>query len=129
MTELQKYTELLGRVLIALLFLAAGFSKITSFGETQAYMLSAGVPVVLLPVAAAFEVGAALAILFGWRTRFFALALTGFLFLTAIIFHRNFADPVQSAMFLKNLAIAGGLLAIYVLGPGPLSLDKRTPIT
>ena len=128
MTDMQKYADVFGRVLIGLLFLIAGGQKLAGVDETQAYMLSKGVPVMLLPLVVALEVGGAAAIILGWKTRLFALAFAGFLFLTAIIFHSDFASSIERILFFKDVALAGGFLLIFVHGPGELSLDMRRPI-
>ena len=66
-----------------------------------------------------------LALIAGWQTRIAAFLLAGFTLLAAIIFHTDFANQVQYLFFMKNLAIAGGLLALVAHGPGPLALDTR----
>lgn len=124
-SRLNGFTEAAGRVLLALLFLLAGASKLGAYGGTVAYMSSAGVPGVLLPAVIATELGGALAVILGWKTRVAAALLAGFSILTALTFHNNFADQVQMIMFLKNLSIAGGLLLLVANGAGPLSIDRR----
>jgi putative oxidoreductase len=118
-------TELAGRVLLASLFLLAGLNKLGAFSATAAYMSSAGVPGALLPAVIATEVLGALAVIVGWKTRVVAILLAGFSLLTALSFHRNFADPIQMIMFLKNVSIAGGFLLLVANGAGPLSVDQR----
>ena len=118
-------TGLAGRILLAVPFLLSGLGKIGAYGATAAYMSSAGVPGALLPLVIIIEVGGALAIIVGWKTRTVALLLAGFCLLTAITFHRNFADQNQMIHFLKNVAIAGGFLLLVANGPGPLSIDGR----
>lgn len=118
-------TEAAGRVLLALLFLLAGGSKLGAYSATVAYMASAGVPGALLPAVIATELGGALAIILGWKTRAVAALLAGFSVLTALIFHNNFADQIQMIMFLKNISIAGGFLLLVANGAGPLSIDRR----
>jgi putative oxidoreductase len=120
------FGEIAGRVLLATLFLLAGISKLSAYSATTAYMSSAGVPGVLLPAVIVTELGGALAIILGWRTRVVAALLAGFSVLTAFIFHNDFADPMQMINFLKNLSIAGGLLLLVVNGAGPLSIDRRS---
>ena len=71
------------------------------------------------------ELGGGLSVLLGYKTRWGALALVIFLIPTTLIFHTKFSDPVQVIMFMKNLAILGGVLMIASFGPGPLSLDAR----
>lgn len=123
--RLNGVTEAAGRVLLALLFLLAGGSKLGAYGATVAYMSSAGVPGALLPAVIATELGGALAVILGWKTRFVATLLAGFSVLTAFTFHNHFADQIQMIMFLKNLSIADGFLLLVANGAGPLSLDRR----
>ena len=111
---MEKYANLAARILVAQLFLLAGFSKITGYSGTQSYMEAMGVPGVLLPLVILLEVGGGLALILGWQTRIISLALAGFTLLAAFIFHSNFADQMQMIMFMKNIAITGGLLAISV---------------
>lgn len=123
---LKGFAEIAGRVLLATLFLLAGAGKLGAYSATAAYMSSAGVPGALLPVVIVTELGGALALILGWRTRIVAALLAGFSVLTALIFHNNFADQMQMINFLKNLSIAGGLLLLVVNGAGPFSLDRRS---
>jgi putative oxidoreductase len=123
--NMSRYVELLGRIFMAVIFLLSGLNKIGGFAGTQTYMESMGVPGMLLPLVIALEAGGAIAIMIGWHTRWFALALAGFSIAAALLFHLNFGDKVQTIMFLKNIAIAGGLMVIAAHGPGDLSLDKR----
>jgi putative oxidoreductase len=118
-------TEAAGRVLLASLFLLAGIGKLGTYSATAAYMSSAGVSGALLPAVIATELGGALAIILGWKTRIVAGLLAGFSVLTALTFHNNFADQIQMIMFLKNISIAGGFLLLIANGAGPLSLDRR----
>jgi putative oxidoreductase len=114
----------LARVLLASLFLVAGLSKIGQYAGTQAYMASAGLPGALLPLVILLEAGGALALIVGFQVRWVALALALFSIVSALLFHFNFADQIQSLMFLKNLSIAGGLLILAAAGAGPWSLDQ-----
>ncbi len=120
-----KGTELAGRILLAALFLLSGLGKIGSYSATAAYMSSVGVPAALLPLVIATEVGGAISIIVGWKTRITAFLLAGFTALTALTFHTNFADQIQMIMFLKNVSIAGAFLLLVANGAGPLSLDRR----
>lgn len=121
----QNLADLAGRVLLATMFLLAGLQKIGGFAGTQAYMESAGVPGALLPLVIALEIGGALAIIAGWRTRLTALLLAGFTLVAAFLFHRVPGDAMQAILFLKNLAIAGGFLLLVARGAGGWSLDAR----
>ena len=114
-----------GRFLISLIFITSGFSKITNFAGTQAYMESAGVPGTLLPLVIAVELLGGLAVVFGWHARVAAFLLAGFSLVSAVLFHANFGDQMQTIMFMKNLGLAGGFLMIVALGAGPYSLDNR----
>jgi len=118
-------TELVGRVLLASLFLLSGLTKLGAYSATSAYMASAGVPGALLPVVIATEVVGALAVILGWKTRIAATLLAGFSLLAAFTFHNNFADQIQMIMFLKNVSITGGFLLLTANGAGPLSIDRR----
>jgi len=125
MTQLQQFAAPVGRLLLALIFIMAGLNKIPNYAQTAGWMDSMGVPGVLLPLVILLEVGAGLAILVGWKTRWAALALSGFCILSAIIFHSNFAVQAEMISFMKNLAIAGGLLFVFLHGAGSYSLDNR----
>ncbi len=121
---MERYTNLAGRILLAHIFLLAGLNKIGGYAGTQAYMESAGVPGALLPLVIALEIGGALALIVGWQTRIAAWALALFSIVAAILFHANFSDQIQMIMFMKNFAIAGGLLVLAANGAGAFSLDK-----
>jgi putative oxidoreductase len=125
MTTQQNLADLLGRVLIAAIFLVAGLNKIGGYAGTQGYMEAMGVPGALLPLVIALEVLGAIAIIVGWRTRLFAFLLAGFSVVAAVIFHRALGDQMQFILFMKNLAIAGGFLFLVARGPGEWSLDAR----
>jgi len=122
---MKNYIDLSARLLLATIFLLAGISKITGYAGIQAYMNSQGVPGELLPVVIALEIIAPIMLIVGWQTRLAALALAGFTLLSAILFHFNFADQMQSILFMKNLAISGGLLLLYTHGAGNISLDAK----
>lgn len=126
MNSFQKSSELVGRILLSLLFVGAGLGKLGSgYAATQGYMSAMHAPTALLPLVIALEIGGGLAILLGLFTRIAALLLAGFCVVAAAIFHSNFADPIQLAMFLKNIAIAGTFLMLFAHGAGPYSLDAR----
>lgn len=118
-------TQLSGRVLMSVVFIMAGVSKIGAYAGTQGYMESVGVPGGMLPLVIALEVGAGLAVLLGWQTRISAFLLAGFSVLSALIFHSDFGDQMQSILFMKNLAMAGGLLLLVANGAGSWSIDAR----
>lgn len=114
---------LLARLLLAHIFLLAGFGKITGYAGTQGYMESMGVPGALLPLVIVLEIGGSLALIFGFFARWAALALAAFSVAAALIFHRNFGEQMQMILFMKNFAMAGGMLMLYVHGPGAFSID------
>ena len=117
--------ELGGRVFIALIFVVAGYSKIGGYAGTAAYMESTGVPGLLLPLVIALELGGGLLIIAGFQTRIVAFLLSGFCLASAALFHNNFADQMQSILFMKNVAIAGGFLFLVVHGAGTFSVDGK----
>ena len=122
---MNKYSSVVARVLLAQIFIMAGISKISGYAGTQGYMDAMGVPGMLLPLVIILELGSGLAILVGWQTRWTAYALGGFTVIAAIIFHSNFADQTHMIMFMKNLALTGGLLLLAEHGAGAFSLDNR----
>lgn len=122
---LSPWTELAGRILIALIFITAGYGKIGGFAATQGYMETMGVPGALLPLVIVTELGGGILIVLGLFTRYTALALAGFTLLTGLLFHANPADQTQQILLMKNLAIAGGFLFLVANGAGKISLDRR----
>lgn len=122
---------LVGRVLLAVMFVVAGYGKITGYGGTAGYMASAGLPMVgvLLPLTILVELGGGLALIVGWKARWVALVIAAFTALATVVFH-NFwavvpeAKMVNELMFLKNVAVIGGLLLVWAFGPGRLSVDR-----
>lgn len=122
---MEKITELAARILLGHIFLLAGFSKISAFAGTQGYMEAMGVPGALLPLVILLEIGGGLALMVGLKTRWTALALAAFTVVAAVLFHRNLGDQMQMIMFMKNLAISGGLLMVAIHGAGALSLDRK----
>jgi putative oxidoreductase len=120
----QPWIDLAGRLLIAFIFVGAGWSKIGGYAGTQAYMESMGVPGALLPLVIFAELGGGLAIVFGLLTRLAAGGLAVFSIASAILFHAG-ADQMQQIMFMKNIAIAGGLLFLVGHGAGRISLDHK----
>ena len=125
MKQLHPYFGLCGRVLMALMFVASGYGKIGGYEGTQGFMEAMGVPGMLLPLVIVLELGGGLAIMAGWQTRIIAILLAGFTLVSAFIFHLNFADQMQSILFMKNLSVAGGFLVLAAYGPGALALDNR----
>lgn len=125
MTHFQNLAAPAGRFFLSLIFIISGLQKVSSYSGTQGYMEAMGVPGALLPAVIAVEIIGGLAILLGWRTRVAAFLLAGFSLLSAVLFHANFGDQMQTIMFLKNVSIAGGLLMLVPLGAGAFSIDNR----
>lgn len=118
------YADVPARAAMSAIFLLSGISKIGAFDGTQAYMEAFGLPGALLVPTVAFEILAGLAVLLGFRTRQAAFLLAGFSIVTALLFHSDFGDQVQQIMFLKNVAMAGGLLLLARNGSPSLSLER-----
>jgi putative oxidoreductase len=122
---------LAGRVLLAFMFVYAGWGKLTGFAGTVGWVASAHVPMpeVATALALVVELGGGLMLALGWKARWAALALAGFTALASILFHDfwNKAGPdlmANQLFFLKNVAAIGGMLMVFAFGPGRLSLDK-----
>jgi putative oxidoreductase len=122
---MEKISQLVARLFIGQIFLLSGFFKITGYEGTQGYMEAMGVPGMLLPLVILLEAGGGLAIVAGWQTRLVSIALAIFTVAAAVIFHSNFSDQMQMIMFMKNIAITGGLILLAVQGAGGYSLDSR----
>ncbi|MCG5238064.1 DoxX family protein [Xanthobacter oligotrophicus] len=114
-----------GRLFIAFIFIASGLGKIAAPGATQGYIASAGLPLPMISylIAVIVELAGGIVILIGYQARITGLVLAAFTLATAVIFHTNFTDQNQMIHFLKNVAIAGGLLQVAAFGAGALSLD------
>ena len=132
MNALQNPVALLGRLLIAALFIPAGIAMIGGFAGTAGYIASKGLPMPELGavIAILVEVGVAAALLIGFKARWAALVLALFTLVAAATFHNFWTLPadqqmVQQLMFTKNIAIVGGLLAFVAFGAGAFSLDAR----
>ncbi len=122
---MNKYSHLLGRVLLAIIFILAGIGKIKDPAGTMGYMASAGLPGFLLWPTIALELLGGIAIVIGFQTRIVAVALAVFTVVAAVLFHNNMADQMQSIMFLKDISIAGGLLLLASSGATAFSVDKH----
>jgi len=127
----QDVAALMGRVLLALMFVWAGFGKITGYAGMAGFMASAGVPMVgvFLPLAILVEFGGGIALIVGWKARWVALALAGLTLVASLIFHNFWAmtgDAVMTNMlfFYKNVAVIGGMLMVFAFGPGRFSVDR-----
>ena len=119
--------SLIARILLSALFIWSAFNKIMNPAGTQQYMTANGLPLVglLYLATVAVELGGGLSVLLGYKVRWGAIALAIFLIPATLIFHTNFADRMQQIMFMKNLAILGGLLMIIQYGAGRISLDRH----
>jgi putative oxidoreductase len=124
---MEKFTQLVARLFLGHIFLLAGISKLSDYTATQGYMEAMGVPGMLLPLVILLEIAGGAAVIIGWQTRYAAVALAAFTVVAAAIFHNNLADQIQMIMFMKNIAITGGLLLLAVHGAGAYSLDNRHP--
>ena len=132
LNNLQNPLALVGRVLLALIFITSGFGKIAGFAGTAGYIASKGLPMasVVAALTIVIELGGGLAILFGFFTRYAALVLAVFTVLAGIIFHNYWAVPADQVMmqqinFWKNISIAGGFLVLAAFGAGAFSLDAK----
>jgi putative oxidoreductase len=131
MIALHRFGPLVGRILIALIFVFSGLGKITGFEATVGYIASKGLPLATLGAlgAIAVEFGGGILLIVGWKARWAAAAMFVFTGMTALFFH-NFwavpADQVQNTMihFMKNISMMGGLLYVVVHGSGALSLER-----
>ncbi len=128
----QDALALLGRVLLAALFVPAGFGKIAGFAGTVGYIGSVGLPLpqVGAVVAIVVELGVGLMLLAGFKVRLAAIVLALFTLAASFFFHNFWAMPadkvmVQQLMFMKNIGIIGGLLAFAAFGAGRFSVDRR----
>ena len=119
------FAHLVGRILLALIFILSGIGKISDPAGTAGFMESMGVPGILVWPTIALEILGGIAIVIGFQTRIAAFALAAFSIAAAVIFHHNFADQMQMIMFLKNLSIAGGLLLLTASGALSFGVDCR----
>ncbi|HMH19547.1 MAG TPA: DoxX family protein [Burkholderiales bacterium] len=119
---------LAGRILIAQIFLLSGIDKIVHHAQTLGYMTKAGLPFpeVLLIASIIVEIGAALAIIAGWKTRWAAAALILWMIPVTLVFHNPAGGQDQMVHFMKNVAITGGLLVLWASGPGVLSIGRSS---
>ncbi|MFM8460590.1 MAG: DoxX family protein [Polynucleobacter victoriensis] len=132
MNQISNSLALVGRLLMAVIFIMAGISKISGFTGTAGYIASVGLPMpeALTAATIVLEVVGGLALVVGYRLRLFAVLLAGFTLLAGLFFHNFWAMPpevhhIQQIMFMKNLSIAGGLLIIAAFGGGAWSLDAK----
>ena len=131
-TKLQNSAALVGRILLALIFIISGFGKISGYAGTAGYMVSKGLPLVavLLPLTILVELGGGLLIALGWKTRWAAAVVFLFLIPVTLVFHNPTglaAAEAQQQMInlLKNVSIMGGMLGLFAFGPGSFSLGAN----
>ncbi len=127
-----KFGPLVGRILIAVIFLLSGIGKIGSFTGTAGFMASKGVPMtdLLLVITIFIELGSAIMLILGWKARLAAAVLFLWMIPVTLTFHNFWAAPadqqmIQQIMFLKNLAMMGGMLFVMAFGSGPYSVERK----
>ncbi len=132
MNGVTRFAPLVGRMLVAAIFLWSGIGKIVGFAGTAGYMASMGVPLaeLALVVTIVVEVGAALMLILGWQARLGAAALLLWMIPVTLIFHAFWAAPADQAQmqmiqFFKNVGLMGAMLLIIGFGAGPYSVDKK----
>jgi putative oxidoreductase len=128
----QDALALIGRILVAYMFIPAGIAKVMGFAGTVGYISSVGLPLPALGavIAIIVEIGAGAALLLGYKTRIAAIVLAVFTLAASFFFHPYWAVPeaqkmVVTLLFTKNIAIVGGLLALAAFGAGRLSIDRK----
>jgi putative oxidoreductase len=126
LNSLQNPLSLVGRVLLALLFIPAGYGKIGGFAGAAGYAAAKGVPLpeLAIAIAIAVELGLGLLLLVGFQTRWAALGIAFFTVVITFIFH-PLSDPAHTQAFFKNIAVVGGLLTVAAWGAGAWSVDAK----
>ena len=117
--------DLVGRIFISLVFLLSGYNKIFNYDNTIAWMEGFGIPGFLLWPAIVLEILLPIFIIIGYRTKISALILGAFCIATALLFHLDFTNQMQTIALLKNFGLAGGFLFIAVNGPKEWAIDKK----
>ena len=117
--------DLVGRIFISLVFLLSGYNKIFNYDNTVAWMEGFGIPGFLLWPAIVLEILLPIFIIIGYRTQISSLILSAFCVATALLFHTDFANQMQTVSFLKNFGLAGGFLFIAANGPKEWAIDKK----
>ena len=117
--------DLVARILISALFLLNGIFKISNYDGTVGWMEGFGIPGILLIPAIILEIVGPILIILGYKAKIAAGFLSLFCIATAVIFHNDFSDQMQLGSFLKNIALAGGFLFIFINGTKDFSLDKK----
>jgi putative oxidoreductase len=125
------WAALVGRILLAAIFIMSGFNKIGGFEGTAGYIASKGLPLpqVLTAATILVELGGGILLVLGWKARWAALAIAVFTLLAAFFFHNYWTYPEAQRMeqyisFWKNIAIVGGMLAVFAFGPGRYAVDR-----
>jgi putative oxidoreductase len=116
---------LVARIFLAVIFIVAGLGKLGDVQGFTGYMVSGGVPAFMAWPVILLEILAGFALLVGFQTRLAALALAGFSLASGVLYHFVPADQMQMTMFFKNLGLAGGYIALALLGAGSYSVDAR----
>jgi putative oxidoreductase len=131
MNQLQPWGLLVGRILLAYIFVMSGYGKIVGFAGTAGYMAKYGMPMVeaLLVASIVIELAGGLMLVVGWKARWAALAIFLWLIPVTLVFHAFWGVPqdqvmMQTVQFQKNLGIMGGMLYVFFCGPGRFSLDR-----
>lgn len=126
----KSYVSVLGRILLALMFILSGFGKLTNITGTAGFVASGGIPfpTLVAVLVGAFELLGGIALVVGFQTRLVGLLMALFTIAASIVFHAYWAVPVEQKMvtqllFMKNMSVAGGMLLLSALGAGPLSID------
>ena len=117
--------EVLGRIFLSMIFLFEGINKIFNYEDTIKFMESFNVPGLLAIPTIILEILFPLLLIIGYQTKLSALVLAIFTLATALIFHTDFTNQMQLISFLKNFAIAGGFLILFINGAGKYSLDHK----
>ena len=117
--------DLVGRIFISLVFLLSGYNKIFNYDNTVAWMEGFGIPGFLLWPAILLEILLPILIIIGYRTQISALILAAFCVATALLFHIDFTNQMQTVSFLKNFGLAGGFLFIATNGPKEWAIDRK----
>ncbi len=125
--RVQNIAALVGRLMLAAIFVFGGASKIMNFSVTTSYMAKAGMPIVDLFALGAIvvELGGGLLLVAGWKTRWVAAVIFVFLIPVTLVFHSPGEGQGQMIHFMKNLSIMGGMLVLFAFGPGRFSLDRK----
>ena len=119
------FFDLIGRIFISSIFLLSGYNKIFNYADTITWMEGFGIPGFLLWPAIVLEIVLPILIIVGYRTQISAILLAMFCVATAVIFHLDFANQMQTIAFLKNLGLAGGFLFIATNGPKEWAIEKK----